>query len=101
MQGDWDQSRKTFSSMISAGKKPISLTFTHLLTAASHSGKVKEAETIFLSMEKKFGVTPSLFHANLVVDTLARAGHLAESVQFIKQYIPEPSIQLISSLCLV
>lgn len=92
MLGDWTTSFELFKSLVRAHFAPISITFTHLLSAASHAGKVVEALELYELMEPTYGVTPSIIHRHLIVDVLARSGRFQEAADFIKANIPEPSI---------
>lgn len=94
-QGDWKMSFELFDSLKSVNLVPNSITFTYLLTAASHSGMVDAALEVYESMNPKYGIIPDNIHATIVVDILSRSGRLQEAVDFMKTNIPEPSILML------
>ncbi|KAH7557753.1 hypothetical protein ACOSP7_027631 [Xanthoceras sorbifolium] len=74
-----------FEHMIEQGVLPNAATFVGILSACCHTGLVNEGMKIFHSMEKCYGVTPTIEHYTCVVDLLGRSGHLREAEEFIKE----------------
>ncbi|KAL5811374.1 hypothetical protein ACOSQ4_027942 [Xanthoceras sorbifolium] len=74
-----------FEHMIEQGVLPNAATFVGILSACCHTGLVNEGMKIFHSMEKCYGVTPTIEHYTCVVDLLGRSGHLKEAEEFIKE----------------
>ncbi|XP_015069265.1 pentatricopeptide repeat-containing protein At4g02750-like [Solanum pennellii] len=79
-----------FPSMIQAGYEPDHVTFLGVLTACAHSGLVDEGWSYFVSMEKRWSITPKAEHYNCMVDLLGRSGMLAEAFELIKQIPLDP-----------
>ncbi|KAI1334829.1 hypothetical protein F5Y15DRAFT_264812 [Xylariaceae sp. FL0016] len=49
-------------------------TFSHLLQVHAVNGEAVEAQNIFDDVKQKFGITPSLYHWNILLDAYAKAG---------------------------
>ncbi|KAI3784588.1 hypothetical protein L1987_43690 [Smallanthus sonchifolius] len=77
---------KVFDEMLQR-TKPDDITFIALLSACSHSGLIKEGQTLFESMETDYGVTRRMEHYGCIVDLLGRAG-LLESAYTIVDTMP-------------
>ena len=95
VRGDWKTSLQLFNSLKPYNLMPNAVTFTFLLTAASHSGEVDAALEIYNLMNSVHGVIPDNIHATIVVDALSRSGKLQEAVEFIQMNIPQPSILIL------
>ncbi|XP_059637179.1 pentatricopeptide repeat-containing protein At5g40410, mitochondrial-like [Cornus florida] len=80
-----------FDLMIKKGVEPDHVTFTHLLSACSHSGLVAEAKAYFKIMSTVYGVEPRLDHYSCMVDLLGRAGHLKDARVLIESMPMEPN----------
>lgn len=65
-----------FQEMQISGIKPDSAVCTSILHACNHSGFVADGLSFFLSMQKEFGIKPTLEHYTCLVDLLGRAGQL-------------------------
>ncbi|XP_021296621.1 pentatricopeptide repeat-containing protein At5g48910-like isoform X2 [Herrania umbratica] len=72
-----------FEQMLEKGVAPNAATFVGILSACGRAGLVNEGMRLFRSMEKFYGVVPTLEHYACVVDLLGRAGHLQEAEDFI------------------
>ncbi|XP_077209967.1 pentatricopeptide repeat (PPR) superfamily protein [Tasmannia lanceolata] len=79
-----------FRKMKNSGLRPNSVTFVCLLTACSHSGLVLEARDYLDSMNRDYGVEPTVDHYNCMVDIYSRAGRLEEAYKLIKTMPFEP-----------
>lgn len=81
---------QTFESMIQAGIRPDSITFTGLLSGCSHSGLVDVGLIFFDSMSSQYGVERRHEHYACIVDLLGRAGRLVEAYELISR-MPMPA----------
>jgi len=72
-----------FDQMIKAGVKPNEVAFVAVLSACSHVGMVSEGKKHFDSMNKEYGLVPTMEHYACMVDLLGRSGFLAEALDFI------------------
>ena len=63
--------------------KPDHLTFTALLSACSHSRRIKEGWKYFRSRVEDYKLEPQLEHYTCMVDLLGRAGHLKQAYDMI------------------
>lgn len=70
-------------------KKPNAITFTNVLSACAHAGLVEEGIAIFYSMEKHYGISPSMEHYACMVDLLGRGGRVKEAEAFVEK-MPMP-----------
>ncbi|KAJ9673425.1 hypothetical protein PVL29_023157 [Vitis rotundifolia] len=82
---------KLFDLMVKEGVEVDHVTFTHLLSACSHSGLVEEGKKYFEIMSKFYRVEPRLDHYSCMVDLLGRSGRLEDAYELIKSMPMEPS----------
>ncbi|THG03368.1 pentatricopeptide repeat-containing protein At5g40410, mitochondrial [Camellia sinensis] len=80
-----------FDLMVKKGVEPDHVTFTHLLSACSHSGLVKEGRKYFEIMSSVYKVEPRLDHYSCMVDLLGRAGLLKDAHVLIESMPMEPN----------
>ncbi|KAI9174680.1 hypothetical protein LWI28_021135 [Acer negundo] len=76
MHGHTSEMFDLFEEMKEAGKKPDGVTFTSLLSACSHAGRVHMGWKYFKSMVEDYKLEPQVEHYTCMVDLLGRAGHL-------------------------
>ncbi|XP_056682574.1 putative pentatricopeptide repeat-containing protein At5g08490 isoform X2 [Spinacia oleracea] len=74
MHGLGKEALVLFSHMLVLGMKPDHIALTAILSACSHAGLVDEGLKIFHSIEKVYGVKPTMEQYGCVVDLLARRG---------------------------
>ncbi|XP_014506231.1 pentatricopeptide repeat-containing protein At2g13600-like [Vigna radiata var. radiata] len=72
-----------FRSMSHQGVVPNAATFVGVLSACNHAGLVGEGLRIFHTMQRCYGVTPTIEHYTCVVDLLGRSGLVKEAEEFI------------------
>ncbi|WCJ44308.1 Tetratricopeptide repeat (TPR)-like superfamily protein [Euphorbia peplus] len=80
-----------FELMVGGGMVPDNVTFTHLLSACSHSGLVKEGKYYFENMLKVYGVEPRVDHYSCMVDLFGRSGLLDYAYKLIKSMPMDPN----------
>ncbi|KAI6677865.1 hypothetical protein NL676_038661 [Syzygium grande] len=90
--GHAEEALKLYEKMRSLGVKPNEVTIVGVLTACCHVGLVEEGWELYKTMELEHGIIPTKEHSACVVDLLARAGHLYEAKDFIKQMEDTPDI---------
>lgn len=83
MHGRTDEMIVLFDKMIASGMKPDHMTFTAVLSACSHAGRVDEGCKYFKSMVQDFNLKPQLEQYTCMVDLLGRAGHLHQAYDLI------------------
>ncbi|KAB2623799.1 pentatricopeptide repeat-containing protein [Pyrus ussuriensis x Pyrus communis] len=69
-----------FKELASKGAAPDNLTLAGVLLACNFGGFIEEGMTIFLTMEKEYGIVPGEEHYAPIVDLLCRAGKLREAM---------------------
>ncbi|KAJ8750113.1 hypothetical protein K2173_014028 [Erythroxylum novogranatense] len=79
-----------FSCMLNSGVAPDGITFLSVLIAYTHKGLVDEGYSLFKSMQRDYGIEPSIEHYGCVVDMLGRAGRLNEAYEMVVS-MPIPS----------
>ncbi|KAI3724547.1 hypothetical protein L2E82_36328 [Cichorium intybus] len=80
-----------FNLMIQKRIKPDHVTFTHLLSACSHSGLVNEGQHFFNIMSSVYGIEPRLDHYSCMVDLFGRSGRLNDARVLIDKMPMEPN----------
>ncbi|CAO2827659.1 unnamed protein product [Amaranthus hypochondriacus] len=70
-----------FDEMLNSAITPDAVTFIAVLSACSYAGLVDEGLKILETMEKNFGIQPSVEHYACVVDMLGRDGRLKEAFE--------------------
>ncbi|XP_058103525.1 pentatricopeptide repeat-containing protein At4g21065-like [Magnolia sinica] len=98
MHGLGKEGLRLFSQMIDAGIEPTPITFTHILSACSHSGMVEKAHKYFQCMRDVYEIEPTIEHFGCMVDLLGRAGLLDQAVDFIRTMPMTPTGALWRSL---
>ncbi|XP_076898761.1 pentatricopeptide repeat-containing protein At3g29230-like [Bidens hawaiensis] len=88
---------KVFNKMLQS-TKPDDITFIALLSACSHSGLIKEGQTLFESMETAHGVTRRVEHYGCIVDLLGRAGFLESAYMIIETMPFRPGRSVLGAL---
>ncbi|XP_059067597.1 pentatricopeptide repeat-containing protein At4g30700 [Cryptomeria japonica] len=83
---------KIFESMKHSGTLPDTVSFASVLFACSHSGLVDEGLTYFNHMNNHYCITPTVNHYMCMVDLIARAGYLEESLNFIIKMPVKPMV---------
>ncbi|KAL5763543.1 hypothetical protein ACOSP7_019807 [Xanthoceras sorbifolium] len=83
--GQGDDALSLFSQMKNAKEIPDEITFIGVLCACTHMGFVENGLSYFQSMVDDYSIVPRIEHYGCMVDLLARAGHLAEAIKFIKE----------------
>lgn len=83
-----------FHKMLSTeGLIPDSIVYTSILLACSHSGLVEDGLKYFKSMQKDFGIEPTVEHCTCLVDLLGRVGRLDLALDTIQQMPVEAQAQ--------
>ncbi|XP_057817148.2 pentatricopeptide repeat-containing protein At3g12770-like [Cryptomeria japonica] len=90
--GSCKDALKIFELMKSSGTCPDTVTFACVLFACSHAGLVDEGSAYFNHMNKLYCITPTVDHYVCMVDLLARAGHLEDTLNFIIKMPIKPMV---------
>ncbi|KAK0598155.1 hypothetical protein LWI29_032130 [Acer saccharum] len=83
-----------FSRFKQAGLKPDGQIFIGVFFACRVLGDTREGMLHFESMNKDYGIVPSMEHYVSIVDMLGSTGHLDEAMEFIEKMPMEPSIDV-------
>ncbi|KAL5727541.1 hypothetical protein ACHQM5_000725 [Ranunculus cassubicifolius] len=89
---------KSFYLMKKLGLRPNEYTFTSVLFACSHGGLIEEGRRIFYSMEKEYGINPTVKHYGCLIDLFGRNGQLEEAHLVLKEMPFEPDIAIWGAL---
>ncbi|KDP31105.1 hypothetical protein JCGZ_11481 [Jatropha curcas] len=98
MHGHTDKMFALFEKMKEAGMKPDHATFTAVLSACSHAGKVEMGWKYFDSMVKDYNLDPRVEQYTCMIDLLGRAGHLDEAYNLIMAMSCSPDDRVWGSL---
>ncbi|KAF2311885.1 hypothetical protein GH714_027127 [Hevea brasiliensis] len=91
--GYCNEAIELFNQMEKVERKKLDhLSFTAVLTACSHAGRVELGQSLFLLMQEKYNVVPRLEHYACIVDLLGRAGKLSQAYDMIKTMPVEPDL---------
>ncbi|TXG69117.1 hypothetical protein EZV62_004052 [Acer yangbiense] len=83
-----------FSRFKQEGLKPDGQIFIGVFFACRVLGDTREGMLHFESMNKDYGIVPSMEHYVSIVDMLGSTGHLVEALEFIEKMPVEPSIDV-------
>ncbi|KAI9160379.1 hypothetical protein LWI28_007609 [Acer negundo] len=83
-----------FSRFKQAGLKPDGQIFIGVFFACRVLGDTRGGMLHFESMNKDYGIVPSMEHYVSIVDMLGSTGHLDEALEFIEKMPMEPSIDV-------
>ncbi|KAK4486986.1 hypothetical protein RD792_006301 [Penstemon davidsonii] len=83
LHGYANEALETFGEMERRGFEPDKVAFLAVISACRHVGLVKEGMELFSEMKSKYGIEPEIGHYMVVVDLLARFGHLKEAEKLI------------------
>nr|XP_043622654.1 pentatricopeptide repeat-containing protein At3g58590 [Erigeron canadensis] len=81
--GHGEEALERFRKMQLVGIEPDKVSFIAALSACRHVGLVKEGMKLYEEMNEKYGIEPQMEHYLLVVDLMARYGHLKEAEKLI------------------
>lgn len=98
IHGRTDEMIVLFDKMVASGIKPDHLTFTALLSACSHAGRVDDGCQYFKSMVEDFNLKPELEQYTCMVDLLGRAGYLNQVYDLIMTMPCTPDVWVWGSL---
>ncbi|KAJ1295185.1 hypothetical protein BS78_01G204800 [Paspalum vaginatum] len=87
-----------FDYLEQSGSQPDPITFILLLAACKQEGLLEEAQSYFCNMEDVYGIKPTLKHYTCMVDIMASAGLLTESLTLIQKMPLEPDACLWSTV---
>ncbi|KAL4579035.1 hypothetical protein LXL04_015170 [Taraxacum kok-saghyz] len=91
IHGYGKQAIEHFNLMIQKGVKPDHVTFTHVLSACSHSRLVTEGQRFFNIMSSVYKIKPRLDHYSCMVDLFGRSGNLQKARGLIDSMPMEPN----------
>lgn len=94
LHGHGQEALEKFRQMEMVGIKPDKVAFVAALSACRHVGLVKEGMELFEEMKVNYGIEPQIEQYLLVVDLMARYGHLKEAEKLISgmPFAPNASI---------
>lgn len=83
--GDIQSVLRLLFDMENEGIQPNPVTLISVLNAFNHEGLIFEAEMLFNSMSKEFGISPAREHCTCMVDLFGRAGQLGKAADIFKK----------------
>ncbi|KDP24093.1 hypothetical protein JCGZ_25750 [Jatropha curcas] len=92
MHGNVDEAIECFHCMREAGVRPNHVTFTGVLSACVHGGKVKEGKYFFDMMRNAYDIMPEIKHYGCMVDLLGRVGLLEEAREIVEGMPMKPNV---------
>ncbi|XP_074286028.1 putative pentatricopeptide repeat-containing protein At3g01580 isoform X1 [Silene latifolia] len=98
LHGNSDEMLVFFDKMRKAGLKPDHQTFTAVLSACSHTGRVTDGLNYFRSMVEEHMLEPRIEQYTCLVDLLGRAGYLDEAYDLIMAMPYNPDDRIWGSL---
>lgn len=91
--GYCNEAIELFNQMEKAEENKLDhLSFTAVLTACSHAGRIALGHSLLLLMQEKYKIVPRLEHYACMVDLLGRAGKLSEAYGMIKTMPVKPDL---------
>lgn len=80
-----EKALEAFRMMLDEGYVPDEITFIVVLSACSYMGLIEEGKKHFSSINKIYGLTPTVKHFACMIDILGRAGKFTEIENFIAE----------------
>lgn len=96
--GHGEEATDFFDQFKQTGDKPDAVMFMHIFLACGILGSVDEGMLHFESMQKDFGITPTMEHYASIVSMLGQSGYIAEAHEFVERMPVEPSIEVWENL---
>lgn len=96
--GHGEEATDFFDQFKQTGDKPDAIMFTHIFLACGIMGSVDEGMLHFESMQKDFGISPTMEHYASIVSMLGQSGYIAEAHEFVERMPVEPSIEVWENL---
>lgn len=93
-----EEATEFFYQFKQTGDKPDPGMFTDVFLACGILGSVDEGMLHFESMQKDFGITPTMEHYASIVNMLGQSGYIDEAREFVERVPVEPSIDVWESL---
>ncbi|KAK9096244.1 hypothetical protein Sjap_021741 [Stephania japonica] len=88
------EAMELFEQLGKEGPLPDKITFTGVLLACCHGGLFVEGMNIFSSMEKRYGVIPSMEHYTCVVSMMCQSGNLSKALDIIETMPQKPDFMI-------
>lgn len=82
--GHSSKAMEFFELMEDCNVQPDAITFSSILNACSHAGKVENGIRYFEIMKDKHGIEPDIIHYGCMVDLFGRAGFFEKAKEIIK-----------------
>ncbi|KAK6117666.1 hypothetical protein DH2020_048583 [Rehmannia glutinosa] len=98
LNGHTTSALSTLEDMRLAGFRPDSHTLLTVLFACNKGGLVDMGVEYFHSLRELYDIKPQLYHYNLLVDLLGRAGRLEEAVSLVKSMAFRPNALIYKKL---
>jgi pentatricopeptide repeat protein len=96
--GHGEEATDFFDQFKQTGDKPDAIMFTHIFLACGIMGSVDEGMLHFETMQKDFGISPTMEHYASIVSMLGQSGYIAEAHEFVERMPVEPSIEVWENL---
>lgn len=80
-----EKALEAFRMMLDEGYVPDEITFIVVLSACSYMGLIEEGKKHFRSINKIYGITPTVKHFACMIDILGRAGKFSDIENFISE----------------
>ena len=89
--GDWRMACNCLENMKKFELNPDATIFTNILISCSHSGVLDAGLAFFRLITSCYGLEPTLLHYSLLIDLMARSGHLTLALELIETmpYVPK------------
>jgi pentatricopeptide repeat protein len=98
--GESERARQLFYQMKNQAIFPNKITFLSIISACGHAGEIEEGYYWFVSMDRRYGLTPTMDHYNCMIDLLGRAGRLDEA-ENVMMSMPSSDITIVSLMALL
>lgn len=96
--GDVENVLYIFERMRGDGHEPQSVVFVSVINACTHAGLVEKGRVCYETMQKDFGIKPTLQHHACMVDLYSRAGRLEEAIEMLNSSPCHPNMVMLSTI---
>uniref|UniRef100_A0A7N0UJU5 Pentatricopeptide repeat-containing protein n=1 Tax=Kalanchoe fedtschenkoi TaxID=63787 RepID=A0A7N0UJU5_KALFE len=96
--GEDELALEIFNQMLETKTQPTLTTFTGVLSACGHTGRVDKGRQVFSMIRDEYGLNPTVENYGAMIDLLGRSGFLEEAYKLVDEMPQPPPASVFASL---